>query len=113
LAGREINELMYGTLDKIAKSSGPKPSNSPALVVGAKELVWKPKKKPPTAKADLQGKHMRLKSCPPKTDALTISKRREIPHSTDSVRNGNVRVFPQAVKSCPPELQEFHADSSI
>ena len=50
---------------------------------------------------------MRLKSCPPKTDALTISKRREIPHSADNVRNDNVRFFPQAVKSCPAEVQEF------
>ena len=65
------------------------------------------KRSPPAAKADLQGKPMRLKSCPPKTDALTISKRREIPHSADNVRNDNVRFFPQAVKSCPAEVQEF------
>jgi hypothetical protein len=52
---------MYETLAKIAKPFpwGLKPSNSQALVVGAKEFLCEPKKKSSAAKADLQGKHMR------------------------------------------------------
>jgi hypothetical protein len=61
LAGRQIDDFMYETLGKIAKPFpwGMKPSNSQALVVGAKEFLCEPKKKSSAAKADLQGKHMR------------------------------------------------------
>jgi hypothetical protein len=57
LAGREINELMYKTLGKIAKlfPQGLMPSNSQALVVGAKEFVWEPKKKPSSGESRFAG----------------------------------------------------------
>jgi hypothetical protein len=34
------------------------------------------------------------------------------PHSADSVRNDKVRVFQQAVKWCPPGLQDSHTNAT-